>query len=64
MNNIQGDELQALTDSKSEVEWNKICDKVKKDRDGAYPGDWYAKVIASGLARKKQLEWANHGRKD
>lgn len=38
-------------------EWNKVCDGIEKA--------WYAKVIISGLARKKQLEWAtNHGRKN
>lgn len=52
-------ELEALSASKSEEEWNKICDDVKRARGGGYPPDWYQRVLASGLATKMQIEWAS-----
>jgi hypothetical protein len=50
---LTSDELLRLEDSKTEDEWNNICDDVKKARGGSYPPDWYNKVLASGLANRK-----------
>lgn len=48
--------LNRLRNTKSEQEWNSICDEVK--RNGGYPADWFAKVILSGLASKAQKSWS------
>jgi hypothetical protein len=45
-----------MESSKSQIEWNANCDKVKKANNG-YPDFWYALIILSGLAAKKQLQW-------
>lgn len=57
MHNLTDDELNKLSTSNSEQEWNKVCDEVKDARSGGYPPDWYQKVLASGLATQKQLDW-------
>ena len=43
------DVIALMKSSKSEVEWNSNCDKVKVACDG-YPPDWYKEIILSGLA--------------
>jgi hypothetical protein len=49
---LTDDELQRLGAATSTDQWNDLCAEVKKSRNGAYPGDWYQKVLASGLARR------------
>lgn len=44
--------------TKSEEEWNKLCDKLKDSRNGLYPSDWFAKMIQGGVSSRKQSEWA------
>ena len=46
-------ELQQLEAATSEAAWNDTCDAVKKLRAGAYPADWFSKVVESGLSGKK-----------
>jgi hypothetical protein len=48
--------LNRLRYSKSEEEWNFICDEMKKEY-GGYPEDWYQKVIRSGLIIETQMFW-------
>jgi hypothetical protein len=55
--NLTDEELQNLKDTKSEQEWNNTCDEVKRARGGQYPPDWYAKVLATGLAHEVQANW-------
>lgn len=52
---ITDEELKALADSKSEEEWNRNCDLIKKNH-GGYPSDWYSKVIATGLVVKTKMK--------
>jgi hypothetical protein len=55
--NITIEELQKLRNTKSESEWNAVCDEVKAARGGQYPPDWFMKVMISGLARVVQANW-------
>jgi hypothetical protein len=52
------DELRRLTSATSEVEWNAACDLIKGRRRGAYPAEWFAKVIQSGLLARVSATWA------
>jgi hypothetical protein len=47
--NITEQELKQLEDAKTDAEWNQAVDQIKARRSGAYPPDWYAKVINGGL---------------
>lgn len=38
-----------MKSSKSEVQWNANCDKVKK-ACGGYPDFWYSAIVVSGVA--------------
>ena len=51
--NITEQEMSAMVDCKTECEWNDLCDKMKSERGGQYPPDWYAKIIATGFISKK-----------
>lgn len=42
-------ELDGLAKTSTMDEWNALCKKVKDARDGEYPGDWYAKVMITGM---------------
>jgi hypothetical protein len=57
MSNITDAEIAALTASKSMCEWDEICDAVKKVRGGNYPSDWFAVVMAGGIAAKAKANW-------
>ncbi len=50
-------ELEMLKSAQSPVEWNSLCNQIKRARNGQYPEDWYSKVIVSGLIRSKELSW-------
>ena len=52
MENITEQEIEMLKECKTEVDWNNVCDKIKKARGGKYPPDWAQKIIFSGLAQK------------
>jgi hypothetical protein len=59
--------LNLMSSSKSEMEWDANCDKVKKlvrdgvitDRSGDYPSYWFSEVIMSGLLRstRRKYNW-------
>jgi hypothetical protein len=55
--NITEAELLSLNRTKSEEEWNNVCDEIKQARDGAYPPDWWPVVMQSGLAREIMADW-------
>jgi hypothetical protein len=61
MDNITEAELTKLAATNTEEEWNDACDAVKKARGGAYPPDWFAKVMMSGLAAKVMKGWNRCG---
>lgn len=48
------DELKA---TRSEQEWDNVCDRIKAGRDGAYPTEWFMKVIATGFLAAQQQKW-------
>lgn len=47
--NLTTEELDRLKSCKSDEDWNKACAAVKAERNGAWPPDWYEKVIATKL---------------
>lgn len=57
MSLITQEELDRLSNTKNESEWNDACDAIKKAHNGGYPSDWWAKVMQSGLAAKVAVKW-------
>jgi len=55
--NITNNEIQKLENTKNEVEWNSVCDEIKRARGNKYPPDWWMKVMMSGLAEKARASW-------
>lgn len=55
--NITQEELNKLASTKSEAEWNLVCDQIKLARGGQYPPDWWAKVMMTGMAAIIQGSW-------
>lgn len=49
--------LKRLGETKSEVEWNKICDEIKAAHGGIYPPDWFFKVQVTGLYARAKAGW-------
>lgn len=47
--NITDEEVEKLKNSQTMVEWDAICDEIKKARGGQFPTDWWAKVKQSGI---------------
>lgn len=45
---LEDKELEALKATKSEQEWNDLCDAIKENH-GGYPADWFPKVLLIGL---------------
>lgn len=58
---ISDEELNQLRNCNSESEWNIICDLVKEARGGAYPHDWFAKVVMSRLINQVAARWGCSG---
>jgi hypothetical protein len=54
---ITSNELLELTSTKSAAKWNTVCGKIKRDRDGKYPPNWYIVVIKSGLMHRVSSSW-------
>lgn len=46
---ITEQELEELRAAKNDQQWNEAIDKIKANRDGSYPPDWYRKVIMGGI---------------
>ncbi len=53
--NITNQELKKLEDALDGIEWDKTVDEIKRNRNGEYPPDWYAKVILGDLKPKVDL---------
>lgn len=52
------DEVKTLMESsKSEIEWNANCDKVKRTC-GGYPEFWFSLIVLSGLSARVQATWS------
>lgn len=52
-------ELGALDRCRSLVEWNRVCDKMKEDRGGHYPPDWFNRVVKSGKMNRVLIACIN-----
>lgn len=50
-------EEQRLKLTTSEEEWGEVCDAIKAARDGAYPQEWFLKIVASGFMATQQKRW-------
>lgn len=50
-------EMTRLKDTKTAQEWDAACDAVKNARGGAYPEDWFAKILMSGVMARVQSNW-------
>lgn len=46
-----------MASSKSEDEWNRNCQKVKRLCGGDYPKFWFTAIIRSGLALKVEKNY-------
>lgn len=57
--NITEEELQALRETRNADDWSRVCNQIKTARRGAYPPDWWPKVMASGLVEEIRQSWAN-----
>lgn len=55
--NLTDEEIIRLKATKSEQEWNDVCDEIKTARDGQYPNDWFMRVMVSGLAEQIKARW-------
>jgi len=51
-----------MVSSKSDLEWNANCDKVKEACNG-YPDYWYAEIILSGLCNRVSSRHGGSGSK-
>lgn len=54
---LTNEEMAKLKATKSEAEWNKVCDEIKAERNGTYPYDWWSKVMMSGVFGTIQASW-------
>lgn len=64
MSKITDEEFNALSNAKSAVEWNKVCDGIKASRMGMYPDDWWEKVMQSGLMDRVAAGWGGSSKID
>jgi len=54
---ITEQEIAMLEGCNSAEDWKRATMAVKEARGGAYPPDWYEKVIAEGLGRRVSQKW-------
>lgn len=47
--NLTAEEMNLLTSCQSEEDWDMACTCIKEIRGGAYPPDWYSRVLSNGL---------------
>ncbi len=57
--NLTTTEIEKLEATKSAIEWNAVCDGIKRARGGQYPLDWFQKVTLTGLLDEIQESWGN-----
>ena len=55
--NLTDQEIEKLKATKSETEWNAMCDEIKRARGGQYPPDWWPRMMMSGLISQIQALW-------
>lgn len=55
--NLTQAEMDLLTSCYSEEDWNMACTAIKEVRGGAYPPDWYSRVLGNGLMDNILSRW-------
>lgn len=55
--NLTAQEEADLLRTKSEMDWSNVCDRIKADRGGAYPPDWFKKVLVGGIMADAKIFW-------
>jgi len=55
--NLTREEMDLLTSCQSEDDWNSACEAIKIVRGGAYPQDWYSRVLGNGLMDNIVSRW-------
>ena len=56
---LTDDEMFDLGKTRSEREWNAVCDRIKAARGGHYPIEWFRRIVRSGFMAKTQKTWAS-----
>ena len=51
--------VELMKSSKSEQEWNKNCNTVRKSHGGAYPTFWYKAIVLSGVSGETAAKWGD-----
>jgi len=59
MNNLTEQEITDLKNTKNENDWSDACDRIKEARGGAYPSDWWTRIMLSGLRARIASGWAD-----
>jgi len=49
--------VELMKTSRSEVEWNANCDRVKEACGGDYPSFWYTAIVMSGVMDSVRCTW-------
>jgi hypothetical protein len=49
MEHLTEAEYENLLQSRNNQDWANACDRVKNARNGAYPRDWFQRIILSGV---------------
>ena len=57
MNRISEKELNLLEACQSANDWHIITDRMKADRGGEWPEDWWEKVKMSGMMERIMSRW-------
>lgn len=60
MDKLTAEEVTALEASSTPDEYRKVIIAIKSTRNGKYPKDWYAQVMApGGIHEKLAVKWNN-----
>lgn len=51
-------EMFDLGQTRNEIEWNAVCDRIKAARGGHYPREWFNRIIRSGFLTQTKRSWA------
>lgn len=59
-NNLTEDEIKELRACATEDDYCLVAQRIKADRGGQYPQDWYLKVLKDGgIASELKKKWNN-----
>lgn len=54
---ITTEEVERLKSTMTAEEWHRECDAIKAARTGEYPGDWYYRIVQSGIYIRAMARW-------